>query len=245
MNIRRKNFGLCIAILVFICSCKQIDSDKIEYYDNGEKYKKTEYFEDGSLKVDYFLKDGTKEAEGKIIGDVESLIVYYKNGEIYERGKFKNDQRIGWHNFYNEDGSRMNDVFFVNGKVYQFKNYLNNVFIDMGNSVYVEIILSSDTLNQNEEVGATLKYFSGKSQYQFIAAYLSDEIKFDFSNIDGVNKETYFLEKKEDSITFKVEFKDKGKNYIRGYILDAVSDSTDIYELNGVKVLFEKEIYVK
>ncbi len=253
MKINKNSCSLFLVMFFFIISCNkkknenenENENENIEYYDNGEKYKKTEYLQDGSFKVYYFLKDGTKEAEGYSKGAIENLIVFYNTGEIYEKGQFVDEQRIGWHHFYHPDGRKMKDVFFVKGKVYQYRNFLKDGTVNLKESVLVKIELSSDTLNQNEEMSGTINYWNIKSQYQFVAVYLSNEINDDFSNMDELNKETFYFDHEEGYIPFTVKFKGKGRKFIRGYLLDAVSDSIDMYELNGIKVLFEKEVYVK
>lgn len=114
---KRKNrlinrLSLLLILLLSVISCNKIKNENIEYYDNGERYKKTQTLQDGTIKVGYFQKDGTKEAEGYVEGDIENLVVFYLTGEIYEKGQFINRKKIGWHKVYHPDGKKMKDVFF-------------------------------------------------------------------------------------------------------------------------------------
>lgn len=135
--------------------------------------------------------------------------------------------------------------FFVNDKAYQYRTFLSDGTTDLDESILVKIEFPSDTLNQNEEITGKVKYLNLKSQYQFIAAYLSEEINSDFSNMEDIDKASFYFDHELGYIPFKVKFKDKGEKFIRGYLFDAVSDSIDMYKLKGINVLFEKEVYVK
>lgn len=242
------------ALIFILCStsffsCNKTDNKNIEYLylDNGEKYKTFEHHQNGDITVEYFLKDGTKEAQGYKVGDIETITFFDSEGRIYQEGQFKNGKKMGWHTFYDEKGKTMNEIFFVDDKVNQGKTYnKNDDSIDIENSLYVEFHMPIDTLPQNEEVPAYLKYINGKSKYEFIRVYLNlnNEVKSDFSNIYNVAVDTFGAEPKEQDIYFLVKFPNKGKNYIRGYLVDAVSDSVSD-QSKGINIFFEHEVYVR
>ena len=234
--------GYIIFFLVFIFfSCKK--NKEIEYFNNGN-YKEIEYNSNGDTIISYFLKNGAKDAKGYKNGEVETLTIYYENKQT-EKGDFKSGKRRGWHTYYDGNGRVINDIFFVNEKIYQVKEYNVEGTINLKNSVYVDIHLPIDTLPQNKEIPVHLQYLNGKSQYEYVRVYVSNEINTDFSNINSVVLDTFGAGHKEKDIYFLVKFPNKGKNYVRGYLFDGVQDDTILNEFNGIKVLFEKEVYVK
>ena len=50
---------------------------------------------------------------------------------------------------------------------------------------------------------------------------------------------------KEKDVYLLVNFPNKGKQYIRGYLFDGVIDDETPDSYNGINVLFEKEVFVK
>lgn len=225
----------------YFFSCKK--NKEIEYLNNGN-YKEIKYYPNGDTIISYFLKSGEIDATGYKNGEVETLTIYYENDQT-EKGDFKNGKRRGWHSYYDKDGRVMNEIFFLNEKIYQVKEYNVEGVINMENSVYVDIHLPIDTLPHNEEVPVHLRYLNGKSQYEYVRVYVSNEIGADFSNINNVVLDTLGAGPKEKDFYFLVKFPNKGKNYVRGYLFDGVQDDTNLNEFNGIKVLFEKEVYVK
>jgi len=226
------------------CSCGNTN-EKIEYFENGN-YKVIRYNHNGDTLLSYFSKDGTKDSEGYKMGEVEYLTTFYDNGQT-EEGKFKNGKRLGWHNFYDSTGVKLGEVFYQNDKVYQQKSFLRNGSIDYENSVYIDFSLPRDTLHRNEDTPVHMKFYNEKSRYEFVRAYLSNEIKYDFSNVDKVVLDTFGCAPGKNDIYVLVNIPDTGKQYIRGYLYDGVVIDTvkDFYNYDGIKVLFEKEVYVK
>lgn len=237
---RIQKYFIYIIILSFF-SCEK-KTTNIEYVNNGNNYKEFKYQTNGDTIINYYRKDGTKLAEGYKKGDIETLTFFYENRKT-ETGDFKNGKRRGWHTF--DDKRVINKIFYMNGKIYQGKMQNEDGTINMENSVYVDIHLPIDTLPHNEEVPVHLRYQNGKSQYEYVRVYVSNEIDADFSNINNVVLDTLGAGPKEKDIYFLVKFPNKGKNYIRGYLFDGVQDDTNLNEFNGIKVLFEKEVYVK
>ena len=231
--------SLLFVLFFALFSCKE-NNRQIEYSKEG--YKEIFNNQNGDTMVSYFKKDGNRLAEGYKKGDIETLTFFYENGKT-AKGDFKNGKRRGWHTF--DDEKIRNDIFFMNGKIYQGKVRNEDGTIDMKNSIYVDFHLPIDTFPQNEEVPVHLRYFNGKSQYEYIRVYVSNEINSDFSNMNNVVLDTFGAPPKEKDIYFLIKFPNKGKNYIRGYLFDGVQDSINSDEYNGIDVLFEKEVYVK
>jgi hypothetical protein len=237
-----------VMILCTIFSCNQTNK-QIEYYDTGEKFKETEFHKNGDIKINYFDKDGLETGEVFIVDNVEMWIFRYENGQIYEKGIYTNGVRKGWHNFYYEDGRKMSDVFFINGQDCQIRKYNEDGSIDKENSIYTEIHLPTDTLKLGKEMLGYLRYFNGSSAKEQVYVYLSNEIDDKFSNLNTVAVDTFMSGSKDIDTYFSVKFNNKGKNYIRGYLIDIVSNKKSLQNKDslstGLRVLFEKEVYVR
>ena len=139
-----KKIVLVIALCT-ILSCSQTNK-KIEYYDTGEKFKETEFHENGDITINYFDKGGLGTGAVSIVDNIETWVLRYENGQVYEKGVYVNGLRRGWHNFYYDDGRKMSDVFFIDGQDCQIKKYSEDGTIDEESSVYTEIYLPTDTL---------------------------------------------------------------------------------------------------
>lgn len=238
-----KKILISILIVCFF-SCKE-KIKQIDYFADGG-YKEFKYLQNGDTLVRYFNDDGTLRAKGNIVNGVELLKVYHIDTQLSEIGQFRNNKRTGWHTYYNKNGVLIQEIFYINNKIYQTKVFEpENGQLIKEYSVYVDIHLPIDTLPHNKEVPVHLQYLNGKSQYKYVRVYVSNKIDADFSNINNVVLDTFGAEPKEKDIYFLVKFPNKGKNYVRGYLFDGVQDDTNLNEFNGIKVLFEKEVYVK
>lgn len=216
-----------------------------EYYDTGEVFKKIEKV-NKKEKITYFTKEGVVMAKWLMIDSIQwNYYLFYKNGEVAENGIMKDFIPVGWHIFYDKDGRRMKDVFYINGISSQVKVFKENGEIDLDESIYTEIYLPTDTLALNQEIEGYLLYYNGKSKYEYVDLYLSKEIDKSFTNVFTVKVDTFWTESNDMKIPFNIRFSKKGKNYIRGYLFDGVLDSLDSNTLNGIRVWVEKEVYVK
>lgn len=236
-------YSFWIGVLIIFFSCNNMHK-KIEYIGNNGDYKEIEYHKGGKTTVNYFYENGRKKASGYIKDSIEFLEVY-QGQKISEEGKFKDGKRLGWHNFYDNNGRKLGEVFYQNDKVYQQISFFKDGSIDDENSLYVDFTLPSDTLLINEDTPVRLRYYNKKSQLEFIRVYLSNEIKTDFSNIDKVVLDTFGCPPKEKDVYLLVNFPNKGKQYIRGYLFDGVIDNETLDSYNGINLLFEKEVFVK
>jgi predicted porin len=94
-----------------------------------------------------------------------------------------------------------------------------------------------------------LRYFNGSSAKEQVYVYLSNEIDDKFSNLNTVAVDTFMSGSKDIDTYFSVKFNNKGKNYIRGYLIDIVSNKKSLQNKDslstGLRVLFEKEVYVR
>lgn len=237
-----------VIVLCTVLSCSQTNK-KIEYYDTGEKFKETEFHENGDITINYFNKEGLETGEVTIVNNIETWVLKYENGQVYEKGVYANGLRKGWHHFYYDDGRRMSDVFFIEGQDSQIKKYNEDGTVDERNSVYTEIYLPVDTLKYKNETLGYLRYFNGSSTKERVYVYLSNEINSDFSNLNTVKVDTFMSDPRDIDTYFSVKFNNKGKNYIRGYLIDIIPDSIETQSKDslktGLRVLFEKEVYVK
>lgn len=232
-------------VLLLLYNCNGNEETIIEYYDTGEVFKKTEKQKVGHEVIYYYHKDGILKSIVTVYDDETSYKMFFKNGQISREGKIRDFKDIGWHDFYNEAGKKTASIFFINNENCQVKNYDENGNVNLQESLYTELFLPSDTLEQYKETEGYLRYHNGKSKYEYIDVYLNSDINSDFSNIYTVALDTFWSNEGNKDIYFKVKFENLGKNYIRGYLYDAVSDSLDIYKLNGIRVWFEKEVFVK
>ncbi len=66
---------------------------------------KTEYFESGKVKAVYFEK-----------GNNMQFVYFYENGQIMEKGAFKNNLRSGTWKIYNTEGVKLAQADFKKGE---------------------------------------------------------------------------------------------------------------------------------
>lgn len=155
-----------------------------------------------------------------------TLISFYKNQKIFAEGKInKNNQRIGFWNFYTPEGklSEMREYFLIKNKMYlnqniyfsseseeywlkekdfNFNKYSQRNFssdtLNETKTNYVQFDLGKDSLKLNEPWRAVAFYYtpSYKKEESQVVVILGD-FNEDFSNIVEKEKDTFYSLRKD------------------------------------------------
>jgi len=98
---------------------------EIQYYENGQK-KYVGFFKKG--KKDgmwtFWFENGKKWSEGYFLEGLRTgeASEYYENGKIFYKGEYLEGQKHGKWEFYNDQGNKVNEVIFENGKIIKQSN---------------------------------------------------------------------------------------------------------------------------
>ena len=123
-----------VSMLEYICD-KDVVCDKdfwqVTTYETNEPVSGfvRKYFENGQIQFEGVFKNGKPEGEN---------IIFYSNGQIEREGSFKNGKFSGVNKWYNQNGTlrfirdyqeggKLSEFSYVNGKIYAESNYLNNM----------------------------------------------------------------------------------------------------------------------
>ena len=241
-----------ILLSLFIISCNEKADDKTYIY-NGQSVKIQRIKSTDSLFSGYggesyesgALKSLTKFENGKII---DTLIRFYENGNIKEKGMVVNNMEYGWWTYNNENGkvNKKIEWFGINDSIYPnqeiFYDDYGNIKIDPSNYFELQI---PDTLQIGKNIARIDNYVSGDNDID--TRYLFVLIENTYSD----------LGKKIDTFTygsqnpfFGINAEKTGKKIVEGRIKEQTL-KTDTIEGDSLSLVikehykyFKKEVYV-
>ena len=220
-----------IAIFLFACKNEKVVK---EYYSNGnlkftvqvdEKGVQNglyeQYYDSGEL-----LKKLTYK-EGKI---VDTVLIYYKNGKVKEKGKLYNDSlKIGWWNYYSSNGNLINkneylilgDSIYKNqtikfqpdgnvGKLYYSSNFIN------ASDKILDVIIENEYLNSEIK----LDTFGERPNETRFGVFAN---KIGYKTIKGSTLETLFYKNRITVDSFNLTIKTHKKYFEKKlYVKDTI-----------------------
>lgn len=237
---------------------EQRNGDAKEFFKNGIISKIAKYSNGELIDTTYtFYSNGNKKDIIIFLKDSIYTKGFYENGAIKGKGKLLkgvNTKKIGWWEFFKENGQLDKKVEFVNILNEEYVNqsitYLSNSIIDTTRS-YFYTIKTPDTVQLKSKHKVNIGYSSPKSKDSNVYLVVAKDLKEDFSNLNQIKKDSMLLP--FGILDFDMNFKEQGVKNIRGYFYEKYLDSlrpnknsldsldASIFER---KIYFDKKIFV-
>ena len=233
-------------IVIFFLSCESKKYHK-EFYSNGNLKTRIEVNSDNvknGLFEEYYdsgeLKSHAKYLNGNII---DTVTVFYKNGNIKEKGLIgDNGLKFNWWFYFDHKGSLnkkiqyklFNDTIYKNQIIIYNKNIINE---NMSSYFLIDL---PDTIKLGKSLGQISHYSSNyKADYNLISVVVENEYSETVMKRDTFSDGT--LNPKFGINTYKT-----GEQKIKGFIIEEIlnRDSTSLM-IRKHKKYFEKEVFVK
>lgn len=149
---------------------------------------------------------------------------YYRNGILKEKGREVGGNKIGKWSYYLEE-NKLDKVFeyiVINNNQYTNQGWYFNkegdTIHDLGNHYNYEF--SPKEHYSGEIFMLKLKYKPIVASNSDVIAFLSTDVKYDFSNLNNVPYDTIHFDNFESNVTF--EFENPGDYFLRGYIKEFI-----------------------
>ncbi|MHC0443881.1 hypothetical protein ACWA1F_00635 [Flavobacterium sp. 3-218] len=239
----KKIIIIFLLLPILIISCKE---NVIKEYKNGVLYKLytlddndeyngvyKEFYNNGNVKVIHNFQNGVLIDSSTSYNTDSSLLdirfynkkdtVFcktFKNNTLESSGEAFKTRKIGYWNYYNEDGRIIKKQQFINlcGKHYvnQSWEYDKNNSIIKNKGNYYKVILEKKEYSVGEKIDIKIIYtpLLGTKSKNLICT--STKISDDFCNIKDVKLDYWHSDNRE--ITIKLIFSTKGNKNLRGYI---------------------------
>jgi antitoxin component YwqK of YwqJK toxin-antitoxin module len=220
---------------------------RIKYQDNGDIDYLQEYANNnpegffinltkGKLKSLSTLKDGKNNGCG---------MVFHSNGSLNNFGQYNNGVKTGWFYVFDKNGNLSNkrEYLTVEGKEYlnQWVDYKTDGSIEKKTSNYISVQPVKDTIMQDEEYKLNISLEAAFfKQYMVMAIGGYDE---NFNLPKGAKCDT--IRSINFVATYKTKTYNRGKNVIRGMVLDLQPDVKDPKKINVRKIYFSHEFLVR
>ena len=197
-----KRFYIYIFLMVII-SCKK-KKYKYEYYQSGEIKEKIEVNEynvpDGEYSLFYENGKTKYKTRAKLGKFNDTLIIFYRNEKIKEKGKLTEGKRIGWWAYYDSLGYRAKQIEYIiknDTAIENQKIYYKNGKIDLDRSYYFEANIP-DTLIIGENIVKLINHscYKREPKTKLLKAILNVNFQ-DKTHIDTVSSHN-------DTILFRI-----------------------------------------
>lgn len=256
------SFLLFILSSVLLISCDQKPNDKGEYVvkpNEQSKEVRIKYQENGS--IDFIQEYSGGNPQGLLLnykkGGIKSMsiikdgknngcgLVFHSNGLLNNFGQYINGEKTGWFYVFDKSGNLTGkrEYLKVGGQEYlnQWIEYKTDGSIEKLSSNFIRVIPVKDTIQQDEEyklnISLEAAYFK---QYMIMAVGDYDE---NFNLPNGAKCDT--IKSSNFIATYKTKNYKKGKNIVRGMVLDLQPDEKDPKKVNIRKIYFSHEFRVK
>jgi hypothetical protein len=258
----RKCFLLVILPVLFLTACKNKPNEKgeyvikpndqsqelrIKYQDNGKIDYIQEYANGVPKGILFNLKKGVLKDISTIQDDKNNGcgVVFHSNGLLNNFGQYKNGEKTGWFYVFDKSGNLSNkrEYVSVGGKEYlnQWIDYKPDGSIEKLTSNFIRVEPVKDTILQDEEYQLNVSLEAAYYKQYMVMAIGDYDDSFNLpagAKCDTIKSSNFIA-------TYKTKTYKKGKNTIRGMVLDLQPDAKDPKKVNIRKIYFTHEFRVR
>ncbi len=254
--------ALILIPVIFLSSCTQKPNEKGEYVIKPNKTSKEvhiKYTNNGN--IDYIQEYGDGTPSGVFLnfkkGNIKDIstikndkgngcgVVFHNNGMLNNFGQYVNGQKTGWFYVFDKNGdlSGKREYVAVNGKEYlnQWVDYKPDGSIERFTSNYIVVTPVKDTIALNEEYKLNISLEAAFfKQYMVLVTGPFDP---NYNLPAGASCDT--IKSKDFAAVYKTKGIKKGKNTLRGMVLDLRPDANDPKKISIRKIYFSHEYRVR